>query len=91
MKIPNSVVEGLCWAGGFVLLFLACLGILGLLLALLAAIVNVFAWVPWQLVFGGAFLWAALMFCFLVFSDNTRVQAVYKRCKESDSGQADSQ
>ena len=85
MKIPDLITRGLCWAGGFVLLFFACLGVLGLLLALLGAIVNVFAWMPWQLVFGGAFLWAALMFFFFVFSDNVRVQATYKNWKKSDS------
>ena len=85
MKISNSIIKVLCWAGGFVLLFFASLGVMGLLLALLGAIVNVFAWVPWQLVFGGAFLWAALMFCFFVFSDNVRVQATYKRWKQGDS------
>lgn len=75
MKISNCIVEGLCWLGGFVLLFVCCFGCLALLLGLLSVAFNVFVWVSWAHVFAGAFLWAALLLCFFAFKGDVKVRA----------------
>ena len=83
------IVEGLCWAGFFILHFVTCLAVWGLMLFimfLVGEIMSMYPQVSWKLVFGGAFFWAVLTFCFSLHLNtprmhNSQTQTNYKKYK----------
>ena len=79
-NLREKVSRGLCWALGFVLLFLACLVVTTFVLAVARVFINVFFWIDWLLIIGGALIWAALLFAYFLFSDRgAKIQARYVR------------